>query len=529
MRRVIALLASLGLLISLLPSVAVAAPRDASSLIVVFRDDVANPRAAAADLAAEHGLRLTFVYEHALKGFAAEVPAGRAAALARDARVAYVEADQIARTSAQIVPTGVRRIFADADQTIDGADDLRVNVDVAIIDTGIDLDHPDLDVVASIDCTGGNPLRASCGSGGDDDNGHGTHVAGTVAAIDDGVGVVGVAPGARLHAVKVLRSDGSGYISGIVAGIDWVTARASTIEVANMSLGCECASAAMDSALAKSVDNGVAYAVAAGNNDGDASTFSPANHPDVLTVSALADFNGLSGGGAAPTCRSDVDDTLADFSNWGSKIEIAAPGVCILSTVPGGGWDDRYSGTSMASPHAAGALALLASSRPTGSQADVTELYGIVTTTGNLTWTDDSGDGIQEPLLDVTDGRFAPATVAGSGGGNGGDGGDTGGDGTTFGLTPSGSATSQGRSWTANVTISAVDPNGNALSGVEVTGAWNIGGGTTACTTVDGTCTVSRSAISKSTGSATFTVSGATYSGGLTWDGGPDSVTVIKP
>jgi subtilisin family serine protease len=206
-------------------------------------------------------------------------------------------------------------------------------------------------------------------------------------------------------------------MSWIVAGIDWVTARAGQIEVANMSLGCECSSSSMDQAIARSVDAGVVYAVAAGNSDADAKSHSPANHPDVITVSALADFNGLAGGGGAPTCRSDQDDTLADFSNWGSRVEIAAPGVCILSTWKDGGYG-TISGTSMASPHAAGAAALLASgANDPVNEAEVFAIRQTLIDTGNFGWVDDSGDGTKEPLLDVSDTAvFAPATVAGSGG-----------------------------------------------------------------------------------------------------------------
>lgn len=404
-------------LLGTLPATASAGTSSVARYIVVFEDTVANPAAVADEMARQHGFSAELVYQHALKGFAATIPVGRVEALARDPRVAFVEADQLVWALAQTVPTGVRRIFADENPniTIDGTDDKRIDVDVAVIDTGIDLDHPDLNVVASTNCSGGSPFKKSCGSGGNDDNGHGTHVAGSIAAIDNGAGVVGVAPGARLWAVKVLRKDGSGYISWIVAGIDWVTARADRIEVANMSLGCECSSASLDTAIAKSVDAGVAYAVAAGNSDKDASTFSPANHPDVLTVSALADFDGEPGGLASPTCRTDQDDTLADFSNWGATIEVAAPGVCILSTWLNGGYN-TISGTSMASPHAAGAAALLASGgNDPKSDADVKAIYTKITQNGNFNWTDDSADGIQEPLLDVSNTTvFNPATVAGS-------------------------------------------------------------------------------------------------------------------
>jgi hypothetical protein len=389
--------------------------------MIIFKDGV-DVDATVHDLAQAHGLTVRLVYRHALRGMAASVPEGRLKALARDPRVAYVEADQEVHLFVQEVPTGIRRIFADenANITIDGVDDLRVDVDVAVIDTGIDFEHPDLNVVARTDCSGGSPFKQSCKDGsGKDGNGHGTHVAGTIGAIDNDIGVVGVAPGARLWAVKVLRDDGSGYISWIVAGIDWVTARADQIEVANMSLGCECTSQAMDDAIANSVAAGVVYAVAAGNDDKDAAAFSPANHPDVITVSALADFDGEPGGLGPSTCRSDQDDTLADFSNWGDLIEVTAPGVCILSTWKDGGYN-TISGTSMASPHVAGAAALLASgANDPSSKAEVEAIRQTLIDTGNFDWTDDSGDGIQEPLLDVSDSSvFAPATVTGSGGGS---------------------------------------------------------------------------------------------------------------
>jgi subtilisin family serine protease len=354
--------------IALLPqAIAGAAPpgnvpggHDSSRVIVVFHDWVTQPGQVAQQMARSQNAQVLFVYEHALKGFAADVPAQAAAAFARDSRVAFVEADQPVYAFSDI-PTGVDRIEADKNTT-DGVigNSKVVDIDIAIIDTGIDHNHPDLNVVGGVDCTGGGPFNAKCSDGlTGDGNGHGTHVAGTAAARDNGSQAVGVAPGARLYAVKVLKNDGSGWISGIVAGVDWVTARAGTIEVANMSLGCECSSSALDQALTKSTEAGVVYVVAAGNSAKDAATFSPANHPRVITVSAMADFDGKAGGDADPTCRSDVgaDDTFATFSNYGSKVDIAAPGVCINSTVPGGGYA-MYSGTSMASPHVAGAAAL---------------------------------------------------------------------------------------------------------------------------------------------------------------------------
>lgn len=403
------------------PAVDTQAPGAAQRVIVVLAE---HPSAAHADarradavaLAHAYGLAATHAYGAALVGFAAEADAQRVAALRRDPRVAYVEADAAAEAFAQEVPTGVRRIFADTNAAIgiDGADDVRVDVDVAVIDTGIDLQHPELNVVGGVTCTSGGPRGGSCVNGGDDDHYHGTHVAGTIGAIDNGDGVVGVAPGARLWAVKVLDKNGRGWTSWIVAGIDWVAQHADTIEVANMSLGGSGFSQAEYDAIQGAVNRGVAFAVAAGNDGADAANYSPAAFDNVLTVSALADFDGASGGAGTPTCRSDQDDTLAGFSNWGSAVDIAAPGVCIYSTEPleKGGYG-TLSGTSMASPHAAGALALLASASRAHDATGVADLYRLVESKGNFDWTDDSGDGIQEPLLDVS--AVTPGTIPGGG------------------------------------------------------------------------------------------------------------------
>jgi subtilisin family serine protease len=398
----------------------VAAQDALQSYIVVLRPGTANVPEVAAEVARAYGGQPGFVYEHALKGFSIKASPQAAAAIASSPRVAYVEKDLPHTINAQETPTGIRRIFADSNDNlgIDGTDDLRVDVDVAVIDTGIDWQHPDLNVVGGINCAAGSIFRVSCVGNGDDDHYHGTHVAGTIAALDNGIGVVGVAPGARLWAVKVLNSRGSGYTSWIVAGIDWVAKRASDIEVANMSLGGSGYSQAEYDAIQGAVDKGVAFAVSAGNADDDANNYMPASFDNVLSVSALADFDGIPGGRGSPTCRTDQDDTLADFSNWGSAVDIAAPGVCILSTYPlEQGEYGTISGTSMASPHVAGALALLASRNNPTNAIDVGNLYAMLRNSGNLNWTDDSGDGIKERLLDVTDATTFNPVLIDSGGG----------------------------------------------------------------------------------------------------------------
>lgn len=384
--------------------------------IIVFKSDV-DVRANVPDVARAYGLQPGFTYQHALKGMSALVPPGRLEALQHDPRVAYVVEDMVRSINVQSTPTGIKRIFADTNAAIgiDGVDDHRVDVDVAVIDTGVDFQHPDLNVVGGVNCYSWWPFSASCVAGGDDDHYHGTHVAGIIGALDNGIGVVGVAPGARIWAVKVLSSSGSGYSSQIVAGIDWVAAHADTIEVANMSLGGAGFSQAEYDAIQGAVNTGVAFAVAAGNDGDDARNYSPGGFDNVLSVSALADFDGIPGGLGSASCRADQDDTLADFSNWGPEVDVAAPGVCILSTYPvEQGEYGVLSGTSMASPHAAGALALLASANKPRSAADVYSLYNQVKAAGNFNWTDDSGDGIQEPLLDVS--TFAPVLVPGTGG-----------------------------------------------------------------------------------------------------------------
>ena len=392
-----------------------AASEEKTTLVVVLQDS-ADPTKVGQEMAQRYAGHVGFVYEHALQGFSIRVPERAAQAIARDRRVRSVERDQVFRTAADPnAPTGVRRTFANSNLnlSINGVDDQRVDADIAIIDSGVDAAHPDLNVAAATDCSGGSPLRGSCKNGSaPDGNGHGTHVAGSAAGIDNGSGAVGMAPGARIHAVKVLSDSGSGYTSWIIAGIDWVTARAGEIEVANMSLGCECFSQAQNDAIARSVAAGVTYAVAAGNSDNDASTFSPANHPDVITVSALADFDGAPGSMGVTGCLTDQDDTLAYFSNFGSSVEIAAPGVCITSTWPGGGYN-TISGTSMASPHVAGAAALLASTRTsTSTKADTVAVKDALVGAGNLNWSDDSGDSTKERLLDVSNTTtFAPTLV----------------------------------------------------------------------------------------------------------------------
>jgi len=368
------------------------------SYIVVLADS-ASPRAVAAEHARTQGATVDHLYQYSIKGYAAHMSATAAARVARDSRVVSVVPDREMSIDAQTLPTGINRIDGELSSTVSGNGSGAVDVDVAVIDTGVDLDHPDLNVVGGTNCSTGRSY--------DDGNGHGTHVAGTIGAKDDANGVVGVAPGARIWAVRVLNNQGSGSWSSIICGVDWVTARAGTIEVANMSLGGSgsepagsgCSTGvALHDAICRSVGAGVTYAVAAGNSAVDAKGAVPAAYDEVITVSALADFDGQPGGLGAATCRSDVDDTFANFSNYGADVDIIAPGVCINSTWKGGGYN-TISGTSMASPHVAGAAALYKSTHPTASPSAV---QTALVNAGNLNWNNvDDKDKIKEPLLNV--------------------------------------------------------------------------------------------------------------------------------
>jgi subtilisin family serine protease len=344
-------------------SATVAAAAQPTAVIVVLHDGV-DSQQTADQHRARHGADVSHVYRAALRGYAAHVPAHALAAIASDPRVAFISEDREVWAT-DTVPTGVDRIDAEASSKFATNNS---GPAIAVIDTGSG-PHSELNIAGGKNCQKGKSSSYS------DANGHGTHVAGTIAARQNGAGVVGVLPGAPIYSVRVLNAQGSGSWSQVICGIDWVTANASTlgIKVANMSLGGagaddgNCGATnndAMHRAICNSVAAGVTYVVAAGNSGADMSGFTPAAYNEVLAVTAMSDSDGKPGKvGGAPTCRAgETDDAPATFSNYATSAAdrahtIAAPGVCINSTWLSGGYN-TISGTSMASPHAAGVAAL---------------------------------------------------------------------------------------------------------------------------------------------------------------------------
>ena len=282
------------------------------------------------------------VYGKVLNGFVAKMTTLQAKELELDARVEYVEEDQLITLSDAGAPAGDVTVKAVAAQTVPWGI-TRVGGGISstgvawIIDTGIDLDHPDLNVDtnhSAVFITGRNVTP-------DDQNGHGSHVAGIVAAIDNGSGVIGVAAGATVISVRVLDRRGSGYVSWIVAGIDYVAANGTAGDVANMSLGGGI-STTLDDAVYNASFTGIRFVLAAGNESMDANNTSPArvNGTYIYTISAM-----------------DSNDIFAYFSNYGSPVDYCAPGVSIYSTYKNASYA-TLSGTSMAAPHVAGLLLL---------------------------------------------------------------------------------------------------------------------------------------------------------------------------
>jgi subtilisin len=386
MKRAAMLAAVLALSVTMVGAQPASGAARSRSYIVVFKDSVARPAALARIQAQAYGARIRFTYSHALKGYAASIPDAAVTRIRADRRVLFVSPDRQVQATApapctdltlcQRISNGVDRIEGDLSSTRSGDRKGAVNINVAVLDTGIGF-HPDLNVAGGVDCT-------TNGKGGFDDlNGHGTMVGGLIGAKDNDFGRVGVAPGANLWAVRVLKQNASGTTSEVICGIDWVTATrtdsdsTNDIAVANMSLGGQSKDAddgncgltnrdAIHQAICSSVAAGVTYVVSAGNDSRDIKDVRPAAYDEVLTATAMADYDGQPGG-LAPTPSGCVeagpeDDLVASFTNFATLgadrgHTLAAPGVCLGSTYLNGTYAID-SGTSFAAPLTAGTVAL---------------------------------------------------------------------------------------------------------------------------------------------------------------------------
>ncbi len=394
------------------PTTPADAPPDPTGRFIVMLKAGSDTTAVVEKGRRRDGLKADRTFARAIHGFAAKLDKQQRVDLLADPNVVAVVPDGLIHLT-QTTPTGVSRVddLRNPIAKIDGVDQ-RVDADVAIVDTGITA-VPDLNVAGGYNCS-----TADHTAWRDKEN-HGTHVAGIVGALDNSIGVVGVAPGARVWGVKILNDSGDGLISWYICGLDWILAQRDPndasrplFEAVNMSVtkygtddhNCGLTNNdALHQAICRVVAGGITVVAAAANDSHNAAANIPASYDEVITVSALADTDGLPGGLGGNRCYSwggyDKDDTFADFSNYGGDVDLIAPGKCILSTIPGPAYA-YMSGTSMAAPTVTGAVALYKASRPDATPAEVKAALRFLGNQNWAYWTDP--DPVHEPLLDVS-------------------------------------------------------------------------------------------------------------------------------
>lgn len=443
-----------------LPASAAAQKASEQRYVVILDESADRPGAVAKRHAERQGARVKRVFDRSINGYAALLSPGEAKAIARGPGVSAVGLEPIGEPASQTLALGARRVFAaDGDCTpgdnpainaklsVNCLDDVRVDADVAVLDTSINPANQDLNLVASAACFGNDPTAGdddpsdhtgcepgSGNIGAECQQQHGEIVSVLLGALDNGIGHVGVAPGARIWSVGVAdKTIGSPspcepfqpfYMSDVIAGVEWVTAHADDIEVANMSMqfdiptdpAGQALDTALEDAIDDSIDAGVVYVVAAGNSSEPLTESIPAKYERAITATATFDSDGLPDGAgpttntAAPCSATDQDDTNSDVSNygpaagttdpWAPGADIAAPGTC----------------TSMAAAHTSAAAAILASTNNPNNATDVANIRHTLLTKGNTAtkanggWDDEAGTGPKEPLLDVSDeGVFEPS------------------------------------------------------------------------------------------------------------------------
>ncbi|MBK9197816.1 S8 family peptidase [Candidatus Skiveiella danica] len=455
--------------------------------IVVFKDHVTDTDSEADKVIRGRGGVRHLTFSHGLKGFVATLSDAALAGVRNEPNVDYVEQDQVATINAtENLPPGgwgLDRIDQ-VDRPLDSLyqySSTGKGVNAFIIDTGIRASHQDF---AGRVLPGYSAIADANGT--NDCNGHGTHVAGTV-----GGTTWGVAKGVKLIPVRVLDCSGSGAYSGVIAGIDWVANSPLRPAVANLSLGGG-ASAALDAAIAGAVSKGVNVVVAAGNNNADACNYSPSRAPSAITVGATTS-----------------SDTRASYSNYGSCLDIFAPGSSILSA-----WNtsdvatNTISGTSMASPHVAGVVALVLEAKPTASPSAVTsflttsaslnKLSSIGTNSPNRLVYSLAAGTPQEPLNKVV----AVKSIAGK-------------------------TASSYFGWTASVTVTIRDVNTGAnVSNAMVKGSFSTGGSVSCTTSSVGSCSLASGTINRKSLSTTLSITDVSGTG-MTYDASQNSATQI--